>query len=88
MDDWQRNNIREMIKEERYKRIGEILEVATHWRHHHHHPAHPSPDWSSLNNNGGMGKALVAGIHLAKSLSILEKKMCLIIDEAAPITIR
>lgn len=74
MEDWQRNNTREMIKEERYKQIGGIMKVATHWRHYHHHPAHPSPDWSSLNNNGGMGKALVAGIHLAKSLSIVEKK--------------
>lgn len=63
-----------MIKEERYKRIGGILKVATHWHHYRHHPAHPSLDWSSLNNNGGMGKALVAGIHFAKSLSIVEKK--------------
>lgn len=51
-------------------------------------PAHPSSGRSSLNNNEEMGgKALVVGIHLAKSLSIVEKKMCLMIHEAAPITI-
>lgn len=75
MEEWQRNKITEIVKEEidnhRGKNKGGYSLALSN---HHHHPAHQSSDWFLLNNNGGMRKALVAGIHLSKSLSIVEKK--------------
>lgn len=77
MEDWQRNKIREIMKEKRDKQRVESNNEGGYSLalvHPHHYPAHSLSDWSLLNNDGGMGKALVAGIHLAKSLSIVEKK--------------